>query len=545
MLGRYSRSATISLLILVLIIPITSGATNKNFLINTASVNGTQIPDVEVRLSLQSDTNYQRSGNTNSRGELLFENIAEGVYSVTISKAGFVTIIENVDISLLNTKTFYLRHTGFKVISGNVYKDSNNNNIFEAGEQGISNATVKVTNVTTNETYSVNTDENGQYRIEVPDAQNYKVKASYSTSEYELPNSITPTDYVDYSVNIPLTVKGDIIGKVTTDDGKPLFGIQVFLKGTSVSYTSTDLGGFFKFSVKPGTYFLEVEFMDYEKYTTESFNLTQEEQKEITIILSKQKGKFTYEIKAEDGKALSEVEAEILKTGSGVLVEKLTKASGTIELVPGVYTLKADAKGYNPSEINFEITKEGISKSLTLKVANGSLKVLLKNSKGNPISGVSILVDGVQKGTSDNSGTIVISDLPPKEYQVVASSTMYGKVTQIVKVEGETEKEINLVLESNIIIQALPIIIIAAFFVIVFLLKKNLKRIGLPKLEPIQQSPDKSQAQEALIQTHSQDIPPRQPSTEGRSVPIKKSKLKTRKSLKGLPKKPSKNKGNP
>ena len=250
-------------------------------------------------------------------------------------------------------------------------------------------------------------------------------------------------------------------------------------------------------------------------------------------------------LRLKDGKALSEVEAEILKTGSGVLVEKLTKASGTIELVPGVYTLKADAKGYNPSEINFEITKEGISKSLTLKVANGSLKVLLKNSKGNPISGVSILVDGVQKGTSDNSGTIVISDLPPKEYQVVASSTMYGKVTQIVKVEGETEKEINLVLESNIIIQALPIIIIAAFFVIVFLLKKNLKRIGLPKLEPIQQSPDKSQAQEALIQTHSQDIPPRQPSTEGRSVPIKKSKLKTRKSLKGLPKKPSKNKGNP
>lgn len=545
MLGRYSRSAIISLLILVLTVPITSGATNKNFLINTASVNGTQIPDVEIRLSLQSDTNYQRSGNTNSRGELLFENIAEGTYSVTISKSGFVTIIENVDISSLNAKTFYLRHTGFKIISGNVYKDSNNNNIFEAGEQGISNATVKVTNVTTNETFSVNTDETGQYRIEVPDAQNYKVKASYSTSEYELPNSIIPADHVDYSVNIPLTVKGDVYGKVTTDDGKPLFGIQVFLKGTSVSYTSTDLGGFFKFSVKPGTYFLEVEFMDYEKYTTESFNLTQEEQKEITIILSKQKGKFTYEIRAEDGKALSEVEAEVLKTGSGVLVENITKANGTIELVPGVYTLKADAKGYNPSEINFEITKEGLSKSLTLKTANGSLKVSLKNSKGSPISGVSILVDGVQKGSSDNSGTIIISELPPKEYQVVASSTLYGKVTQIVKVEGETEKEINLVLESNILIQALPIIIIAAFFIIVFLLKKNLKRIELPKMGPIQQPPDKSQTQEALTQTYSQEIPPRQLVVEEKSVPIKKSKLKTRKPLKGLPKKPSKNKGNP
>ena len=101
--------------------------------------------------------------------------------------------------------------------------------------------------------------------------------------------------------------------------------------------------------------------MDYEKYATEPFNLEQEEQKEVTIVLSKQKGTFTYEIKTEDGKALSEVEAEILKTGSGVLVEKITKANGTIQLVPGVYTLKGDAKGYNPSEINFEITKEGLS----------------------------------------------------------------------------------------------------------------------------------------------------------------------------------------
>ena len=87
---------------------------------------------------------------------------------------------------------------------------------------------------------------------------------------------------------------------------------------------------------------------------------------------------------------------------------------------------------------------------MTLKQSNGSLKISLKDSKGSPISGVSILVDGVQKGSSDNSGTIVISELSPKEYQVVASSTLYGKVTQIVKVEGETEKEINLVLESNI-----------------------------------------------------------------------------------------------
>lgn len=544
MLGRYSRITILSIFILIIMAPSTWGATNKNFLLNISSANGTPIQDAEIRMSLQSDPNYQRSANSNSRGEVLFENIAEGSYTITISKSGFVTILENVDITPIASKTFYLRHSGFKIISGNVYKDSNNNNTFETGEPGIANVTVKVTNLTTNETFSINTDEKGQFRIEVPDAQNYNVKVSYSTSEYELPTSVTPVDTVDYLTNIPLIIKGEVYGKVTTDDDKPLFGIQVFLKGTTVSYTSTDLGGFFKFSVKPGTYFLEVEFMEYEKYTTEPFNLEQEEQKEVTIVLSKQKGTLSYEIKTEDGKALSEVEAEIIKTGSEVLVEKITKANGTIQLVPGVYTLKADAKGYDPSEVDFEITKTGISKSLTLKQSNGSLKVSLKDSKGSPISGVSILVDGVQKGSSDNSGTIVISELPPKEYQVVASSTLYGKITQIVKVEGETEKEINLVLESNILIQALPIIIVAIFFIIIALLKKNVKHIGIPK-KISEKPPESSQLQEVPPQIYSQGVEPRQNLTETKSIPLKKSKLKTKRPLKGLPKKPSKDKLNP
>ena len=544
MLGRYSRIAILSIFILALMAPSISSATNKNFLLTIAEVNGTPIPDAQIRLTLQSDPNYQRSGNSNSRGELLFENIAEGTYSVTISKNGFVTLIENVNIAPIDSKTFYLKHIGFKIISGNVYKDSNENNIFETGEVGIANIIVKATNVTTNETYSVTTDEKGQFRIEIPDAQNYKLEVSYSTSKYELPSTITPIDVVDYSVNIPLTIKGEVYGKVTTDDDKPLFAIQVFLKGTTVSYTSTDLGGFFRFSVKPGTYFVEVEFMDYEKYTSESFNLESEDQKEVTIVLSKQKGTLTYEIKTEDGKTLSEVEAEIIKTGSGELVEKITKPNGTIQLVPGVYTLKADAKGYDPSEIDFEITKTGLSRSLTLNQANGSLKVSLKDSRGNPISGVSIMVDGIQKGSSDNSGIVVISELPPKEYQVVASSTMYGKITQIVKVEGETEKEINLVLESNLLIKALPVIVIAIFFIIIALLKMNLKKLGSPKKD-FGKPPEKSQLQELPTQEYPKEEGLMQQLAEEKSIPIKKSKLKTKKPLKGLPKKPSKNKANP
>ncbi len=545
MLGRYSRIVILSIFILVLMAPSTWGATNKNFLLVISSVNGTPIEDAEIRMSLQSDTNYQRSGNSNSRGELLFENIAEGTYSVTIVKSGFVTVLENVDITPIDSKTFYLRHSGFKIISGQVYKDSNDNKIFETGELGIANATVKATNVTTNETFSVNTDENGQFRIEIPDAQNYKVVVSYSTSEYEVPNTVTPIDTVDYSITVPLIIKGEVYGKVTTDEGNPLFGIQVFLKGTSVTYTSTDLGGFFRFSVKPGTYFVEVEFMDYEKYTTEPFNLLQEEQKEVTVVLLKQKGTLTYEIKTEDGMALSEVDAEIIRTGSGVSVEKLTKANGTMQLPPGVYTLKADAKGYEPAEVNFEITKAGITKSLTLKQANGAIKVTLKDLQGNPISGVSVLIDGQQKGSSDNSGTIVISDLPPKEYQVTASSTLYGKVTQVVKVEGETEKEINLILASNILIQALPIIVIAAFFIIIALLKMNVKHIGLPKKTSERPPQEKPPMQEVPPQAYYQEVEQRQDLVQPKPEPIKKSKLKTKRPLKGLPKKPSKNKGNP
>ncbi|HNZ86942.1 MAG TPA: carboxypeptidase regulatory-like domain-containing protein [Methanofastidiosum sp.] len=524
---------------MVILIPSAWSVSNKDFLINVASVNGTPIEGADIRLTLQTDSNYQRSGNSNSRGEILFENISEGTYTITIAKSGYVTIIQNVDITPISSKTFYLRHDGFKIISGQVYRDVNDNKIFDTGELGIPSATVKVTNITTNETFSVISEESGQFRIEVPDAQNYNVKVNFNQSDYEVPTSVTPKDTVDYSISIPLIIKGEVYGKLTNDVGEPIFGIQVFLKGTSVTYTTTDLGGFFRFSVKPGTYFVEVEFMDYEKFTTEPFNLEQEEQKEVTIVLSKQKGTLNYEIKTEDGRALTEVDAKIIKTGSDTVIQEITKANGSVQLVPGVYTLKADAKGYDPSEIDFEITKSGLSKTLTLKPANGSLKVSLKNAKGNPINGVSISIDGVQKGSSDNTGVLIVSDLPPKEYQVVASSTLYGKVTQIVKVEGETEKEIALVLEQNILVQGLPVIIIAAFLIIIALLKMNLKNFNLPKLsqekQPIQQMPTQLPPQVPSQVETNQDV-----IEESKPVPIKKTKLKTKKHLRGLPKRPSK-----
>lgn len=539
MLRRYSKIIGLSIMLLVILIPSAWSVSNKDFLINVATVNGTPIEGADIRLTLQTDSNYQRSGNSNSRGEILFENISEGTYTITIAKSGYVTIIQNVDITPISSKTFYLRHDGFKIISGQVYRDVNDNKIFDTGELGIPSATVKVTNITTNETFSVISEENGQFRIEVPDAQNYNVKVNFNQSDYEVPTSVTPKDTVDYSISIPLIIKGEVYGKLTNDVGEPIFGIQVFLKGTSVTYTTTDLGGFFRFSVKPGTYFVEVEFMDYEKFTTEPFNLEQEEQKEVTIVLSKQKGALDYEIKTEDGRALTEVDAEIIKTGSDTVIQEITKANGSVQLVPGVYTLKADAKGYDPSEIDFEITKSGLSKTLTLKPANGSLKVSLKNAKGNPISGVSISIDGVQKGSSDNTGVLIVSDLPPKEYQVVASSTLYGKVTQIVKVEGETEKEIALVLEQNILVQGLPVIIIAAFLIIIALLKMNLKNFNLPKLSqeklPIQQMPAQLPPQvPSQVETNQEVI------EESKPVPIKKTKLKTKKHLRGLPKRPSK-----
>lgn len=539
MLRRYSKIIGFSIMLLVILIPSAWSVSNKDFLINVATVNGTPIEGADIRLTLQTDSNYQRSGNSNSRGEILFENISEGTYTITIAKSGYVTIIQNVDITPISSKTFYLRHDGFKIISGQVYRDVNDNKIFDTGELGIPSATVKVTNITTNETFSVISEENGQFRIEVPDAQNYNVKVNFNQSDYEVPTSVTPKDTVDYSISIPLIIKGEVYGKLTNDVGEPIFGIQVFLKGTSVTYTTTDLGGFFRFSVKPGTYFVEVEFMDYEKFTTEPFNLEQEEQKEVTIVLSKQKGALDYEIKTEDGRALTEVDAEIIKTGSDTVIQEITKANGSVQLVPGVYTLKADAKGYDPSEIDFEITKSGLSKTLTLKPANGSLKVSLKNAKGNPISGVSISIDGVQKGSSDNTGVLIVSNLPPKEYQVVASSTLYGKVTQIVKVEGETEKEIALVLEQNILVQGLPVIIIAAFLIIIALLKMNLKNFNLPKLSqeklPIQQTPAQLPPQvPSQVETNQEVI------EESKPVPIKKTKLKTKKHLRGLPKRPSK-----
>jgi hypothetical protein len=67
----------------------------------------------------------------------------------------------------------------------------------------------------------------------------------------------------------------------------------------------------------------------------------------------------------------------------------------------------------------------------------------------------------------------------------------------------------------------------------------NVKKIGLSKKPPVQPT-ERPKLQEATAQSYSQEIPLRQDLPEEKPQPIKKSKLKTKRPLRGLPKKPSK-----
>jgi hypothetical protein len=72
----------------------------------------------------------------------------------------------------------------------------------------------------------------------------------------------------------------------------------------------------------------------------------------------------------------------------------------------------------------------------------------------------------------------------------------------------------------------------------------NVKNIGLSKKPPVQPT-ERPKLQEIPTQSYSQEMPLRQDIPEEKTQPIKKSKLKTKRPLRGLPKKPSKKQGNP
>ena len=268
----------------------------------------TGISGVYVTLKDSNGTELQRVTTDNS-GKYQFNNLQNGDYKVEFSIPDGYTpsptdqggndaldsdgvkdanrniVVANGKINNANNMTV---DTGFYVVPpktykiGNyVWKDSNDDGIQDSNESGIQGVTVKLTNNSTNETKTVQTDANGYYQFDGLSNGNYTVefvapqnmvdaKTNTTTSDKDsnpTRSTVTINNVDDMTIDkgyVPVYKIGDKVWNDVDKDGKQdaeeqgISNVSVELRkpnGEVIDRTTTDSNGNYLFSnVKNGTY---------------------------------------------------------------------------------------------------------------------------------------------------------------------------------------------------------------------------------------------------------------------------------------------------
>lgn len=152
------------------------------------------------------------------------------------------------------------------MVSGRIYFDKNNNDVFDGNDTPVSNVTVLL-----NDSIKVKTDKKGGYKFMFLKPANYKLSISktkipayYDTKDYVFVNV---KNFSNNIIDLPLIKLGSITGYVFYDlnkngikdeDEGGIGGIVIRLKDSD-KYTYTDAFGFYSISNLPtGTYIVEV-----------------------------------------------------------------------------------------------------------------------------------------------------------------------------------------------------------------------------------------------------------------------------------------------
>ena len=142
--------------------------------------------------------------------------------------------------------------------------------------------------------------------------------------------------------------------------------------------------------------------------------------------------------------------ASVRVTGNGVDQSKKTDGSGnvTFSLPAGEYLFTATCNEYKDDSKNILISDESNSVNLTIVHKVGSITVIVKDNKGQPISGAEISesYSNPKKvlGTTDtNEKVIVLTSLPGKAQATVKSGAIILKGAKVT-MEGGESKNTNL-----------------------------------------------------------------------------------------------------
>jgi hypothetical protein len=428
--------------------------------VHVTDLNGDPIAGATVTMRKDGDT--KGKGTTDSTGKITISDLDTGTYSLEVSATGYRSYEETINLSANTNKDVTLYRGA--VIHGYVYYNNTQN--------PAPNVAVRIYEAETElQVVSDVTDTNGYFIVDnvADDKSYYIVVEDYEDQKKQGIVAVdTPTSAT--SLTIIIKTEGEIIGVIQDEEGDPLPGAKVTLRddqGQFVNSTSTSNIGSFTFKVTPGKYYVEVTLFGFEDYKGNVFTVEYKEIEDLGLItLHSKSGTLEITVQNEKGEL---VDATItVRDAAGNVIDTISVTGGTasVEILVGICTLEAHAYGYQlQAATDISIESGGtVFQDFVLTFAPGSLEIYIEDPERMPISGAEISLDGVFSGTTDLTGCLPISNVPPDDHTIRVVREGFADYTDVLTLNpGETLiLEITMERTSKMLLYFLLVLIIGA-----------------------------------------------------------------------------------
>jgi hypothetical protein len=423
----------------------TSEPSSITLTVITSNLNGDPVSAATVTLT--EDGSSAGTATTDASGRAVISNLQSGTYTLEISATGYRVYTETVSVSADTTKNVTLYRGA--VIHGYVYYDNTQN--------PAANVAVRVyENETQLQVVSDITDTNGYFIVDnIADNKTYYIIVE--SYEDQKKQGIIPVDAPTTANALTIIVKteGEIIGVVQDEDGASLPGAKITLRdaqGQFVNSTSTSNMGSFTFKVTPGQYYVEITLTGYEEYQGDIFTVEYKEIQDLGLItLYSRTGTLVVTVQSEGGELLDV--AVTVRDEAGNIIDTISAIGGTasVEIPVGVYSLEADAEGFEPQIATGISIESGttVSQDFILTAASGSVRMYVTDVEGLPISEAQVTLDDESAGTTDETGTLVISDVSPGDHTISVIKEGFADYKEIQTVNPEETLIMELIMEET------------------------------------------------------------------------------------------------
>lgn len=408
-------------------------------------INGDPVAGATVTVTQEGDT--VSTSTSDASGRVIIADLESGTYTLEVTAQGYNTHTEALSLSANTTKDITLYRGA--VIHGYVYYDNTQNPAPNVAVRIYESETELqiVSDITdTNGYFAVdNIAENKTYYIVVENYEDQKKQGIIAVDAPTTANALT----------IIVKTEGEIIGVVQDEAGAPLPGAKITLRdsqGQFVNSTSTSNIGSFTFKVTPGKYYIEVTLPGHEDYQGELFTVEYKEVEDLGLItLSSQTGTLVVSVQSEAGDFLDATLT--IKDETGNIIDTITVTGGTasVEVPVGVYSLEATALDYKPQVITNVSIESGttVSQDFILRLASGSIRVYTIDLEGMPIPEAEVFLDGESVGKTDETGTLIISDVAPGDYTISVMKEGYADYTGVQSVYPDEITGLELTMEET------------------------------------------------------------------------------------------------